>query len=87
MSNSTIFVVILIYEKYQMFLLYLKVKFGHIYVHQHNVRRQFSNLAEGFLAIAKAEPDRCAVVDATGSLDEVEARVWASVQDRLAVGG
>ena len=44
-------------------------------------------LREGFLAIAKAEPDRCAVVDATGSLDEVEARVWAAVQDRLAVGG
>jgi dTMP kinase len=44
-------------------------------------------LREGFLAIAKAEPERCAVVDATGDLDQVEARVWAAVQDRLAVHG
>jgi dTMP kinase len=36
-------------------------------------------LREGFLAIAKAEPARCAVIDATGSLDAVEARVWAAV--------
>lgn len=40
-------------------------------------------LREGFLAIARAEPARCAVIDAAGSLDEVEARVWTAVQDRL----
>jgi dTMP kinase len=44
-------------------------------------------LREGFLAIAKAEPQRCAVIDAAGMPDEVEARVWAAVQDRLAVHG
>jgi dTMP kinase len=44
-------------------------------------------LRDGFLAIAKAEPGRCAVIDATGALDEVEARVWAAVQERLAVHG
>ncbi len=44
-------------------------------------------LREGFLAIAKTEPQRCAVIDATGSLDEVEARVWAAVQDRLVIHG
>jgi dTMP kinase len=44
-------------------------------------------LREGFLSIAKAEPDRCAVIDATGSLDEVEARVWATVDGRLSVYG
>jgi dTMP kinase len=44
-------------------------------------------LREGFLAIARAEPGRCAVIDATGPLDEVEARVWAAVQERLAVHG
>jgi dTMP kinase len=44
-------------------------------------------LREGFLSIAKAEPDRCAVIDATGSLDEVEARVWAAVDGRLSVYG
>jgi dTMP kinase len=44
-------------------------------------------LRAGFLAIARAEPDRCAVVDASGALDEVEAAVWAAVEDRLAVHG
>ncbi len=42
-------------------------------------------LRESFLAIAKMEPERCVVIDATGSPDEVEARVWAMVTDRLAV--
>ena len=44
-------------------------------------------LREGFLMIAKAEPERCAVIDAVGSLDVVEARVWAAVGERLGVGG
>jgi dTMP kinase len=44
-------------------------------------------LREGFLGIAKAEPDRCAVIDAQGSLDDVEARVWAAVDERLADHG
>ena len=44
-------------------------------------------LREAFLTIARAEPQRCAVIDAAGSLDEVEARVWAAVQERLAVHG
>ena len=44
-------------------------------------------LRAGFLAIAAAEPERCAVIDAQGSLDEVEAAVWAAVQERLAVHG
>jgi dTMP kinase len=44
-------------------------------------------LRESFLAIAKAEPGRCAVIDAKGSLETVEARVWAAVRERLAVDG
>lgn len=44
-------------------------------------------LREGFLAIARAEPERCAVIDATGSLDQVEERVWAAVWGALAVHG
>ena len=44
-------------------------------------------LREGFLSIARAEPGRCATIDATGSVDEVEARVWAAVNERLAVHG
>lgn len=44
-------------------------------------------LREGFRAIAAAEPARCAVIDATGSMDAVEAAVWAAISDRLAVHG
>ncbi|WP_372786086.1 dTMP kinase [Phenylobacterium sp.] len=44
-------------------------------------------LREGFLAIARAEPERCAVIDATGSLDEVEEAVWAAVWGRISVHG
>jgi dTMP kinase len=44
-------------------------------------------LREGFLAIARAEPGRCAVIDAAGSVDEIESRVWAVVQERLAAHG
>ena len=40
-------------------------------------------LREGFLAVARAEPERCAVIDARGSLDEVELAVWAAVESRL----
>jgi dTMP kinase len=41
-------------------------------------------LREGFLAIARAHPGRCVVLDATGSEDEVAARVWDAVTARLA---
>ena len=34
-------------------------------------------LRDAFLAIAAAEPERCAVIDAQGSVAEVEAAVWA----------
>ena len=44
-------------------------------------------LRAGFLAIARAEPDRCAVVDASGTLDQVEADVWAAIESRLTVHG
>jgi dTMP kinase len=44
-------------------------------------------LREGFLAIARAEPARCAVIDAAGPLDDIEARVWAAVENRLAAHG
>jgi dTMP kinase len=44
-------------------------------------------LREGFLAIAKAEPERCVVIDADGAIEAVEAAVWAAVQDRLTVHG
>jgi dTMP kinase len=44
-------------------------------------------LRRGFLEIAAAEPQRCVVVDAVGKVSEVEARVWAAVEERLAVHG
>jgi len=43
-------------------------------------------LREAFLAIAAAEPGRCAVVDAAGSMDEVEARLWSVLRERLGAG-
>lgn len=42
-------------------------------------------LREGFLAIARAEPQRCVVIDAAGSPDEVEAKVWNGVFGALAI--
>jgi dTMP kinase len=44
-------------------------------------------LREGFLAIARAEPQRCAVIDATGEPSDVEARVWETVEARLPAHG
>lgn len=40
-------------------------------------------LRQAFQAIVEAHPERCRLIDATGSVDEVEARVWAAVE-RLA---
>lgn len=44
-------------------------------------------LRDGFRAIAASEPERCALIDATGSIEQVEAAVWAAVEARLAVHG
>ena len=44
-------------------------------------------LRDAFREIAAAEPERCAVIDATGSMEAVEAAVWAAVAKRLAVHG
>jgi dTMP kinase len=40
-------------------------------------------LRDGFLDIARREPERCAVVDADADLDGVQARVWNAVAGRL----
>jgi len=44
-------------------------------------------LRAGFLAIAAAEPDRCVVIDAQGSVEGVESAVWKAVEGRLAIHG
>lgn len=38
---------------------------------------------EAFRAIAAAEPHRCVVIDASGEPDEVAARTWAVVRERV----
>ena len=43
-------------------------------------------LRQGFLDIARADPERCEVVPAAGSPDEVAALVWHAVGERLGVG-
>ena len=43
-------------------------------------------LREGFLAIARVEADRCELIDASGSVEDVEALIWRAVEARLAQG-
>ena len=40
-------------------------------------------LREGFLDIARAEPQRCVVVDAAAAADQVASQIWAAVSARL----
>lgn len=40
-------------------------------------------LRDGFLAIAEAEPERCVVIDASGSVEEVHAAIAAVVSRRF----
>ncbi len=40
-------------------------------------------LRKGFLAIAKENPVRCRVIDATGTLEEIEAAIWHAVAKRF----
>jgi dTMP kinase len=42
-------------------------------------------LRNAFLAIAKAEPHRCRVIDASKSMEAVEADVWQAVAEKLNV--
>lgn len=41
------------------------------------------NLREEYLRIAKSEPERCVVIDASRPEQEVEKDVWAAVRERL----
>lgn len=42
-----------------------------------------ARVRKGFRTIAKAEPKRCAVIDARGSVDQVEARIWRALVKRF----
>ena len=44
------------------------------------------NLREAFLNIAKKNPQRCIVVDAQRSIDEIAKEIWACVETRLLEG-
>lgn len=41
-------------------------------------------LREAYLAIARAEPDRCVLIDASGDREAVAEAVWCAVEARLA---
>lgn len=43
------------------------------------------NLRAAFLKIADDNPDRCVVIDASGTKTEVAGAIWSAVQDRLDV--
>lgn len=45
-----------------------------------------ARLRQAFLDIARAEPDRCEIIDATQDIDAVEASVWRAVEHRLGHG-
>jgi len=42
-------------------------------------------LRDGFRAIATAEPGRCALIDASGDIDQVGRSVWETVAERLKI--
>ena len=44
-------------------------------------------IRDGFLDIAEREPERCVVIDARGSIEDVSGAVRAAVKERLGVGG
>jgi dTMP kinase len=46
-------------------------------------RHFFDRVAKGYQAIAAAEPDRIRVVDGTGPVEVVSARIWELVQPIL----
>ncbi len=42
-------------------------------------------LRDAFLEIAKAEPNRCAVIDASGTIDDIADAIWSIVCERLSL--
>jgi dTMP kinase len=48
-------------------------------------RDYHERVRQGFLAIAKAEPRRCAIIDASRSVNEVSAAVLQALRDRLGI--
>jgi dTMP kinase len=42
-------------------------------------------LRDGFIDLARREPQRCALIDASGSADEVEEKIWSAVTSRFKI--
>ncbi len=42
-------------------------------------------LRQGYLDIARHQPERCAVIEADGAIEEVETKILATVGERLGV--
>jgi len=42
-----------------------------------------NRLRQGFLEIAKKAPERCAVIDATGDIADVEGKIWRAVSNKF----
>jgi dTMP kinase len=42
-----------------------------------------NRLRDGYLRIAREEPDRCVVIDAARAIDRVAGEIWASARNRL----
>ena len=40
-------------------------------------------LRDGFLDVARRHPERCVVIDATGEVEDVAARLWSAVERLL----
>ncbi len=50
-------------------------------------RAFFERVESGFQVIARAEPGRVKVIEATGTIEDVQARIWASVSEHLRAVG
>ena len=48
-----------------------------------NLLNLLERVAQGFEAVAAAEPGRVRVLDAGGTMDEVSAAIWKSVEPLL----
>ena len=45
--------------------------------------RDHQDLRDAYRQIAAEDPDRCVLIDATASPDEVAAQVWTALRDHL----
>jgi dTMP kinase len=55
---------------------------GHDRFESMNLAFHYS-LRDEFLAIAKAEPERCVVIDAAESRDRIAEQIWTAVRERF----